>query len=182
MLTAAYGPDWLTLIREQYIDGRAKGDALETIRQGVRAGLTLEGGHASESWNGRLAAFSGAVTPEQLDALRQALRQNETMPDDQEAVFSRFELAMDLRLRAAFAEADRRFRADAIRWACAIAILLSVIGFALVYQVSSIADFFSVLPLALIVGVVAVPLAPVSKDLASAISAAAHAARAARGR
>jgi hypothetical protein len=85
-------------------------------------------------------------------------------------VYGRMDGILSAILDAAYEEADQRYRNAAKFWAACIAVGLSILGSLAVYDWKSYtpSDFFQ----AVFVGLVATPLAPVAKDLTTAINTA----------
>lgn len=158
-LRVAYGADADRLLRAQY-----RGDCKElarVMRQGVRIGLTEK--NAVE-----VATFLGMVDTEKLREAARAVESGAELSVELRNVLGRFELAVDARIDAALTLALDHY-AGAVRFAAsgvAIAIAL-IVGVRL-------GRMFE----AALVGVAAVPLAPVAKDIVTAIRAAANALRA----
>lgn len=163
-LGVAYGPDVDRLLEGQYRQGRGTGDLPRTLRQGVRIGLTPENATA-------LADFVGVVEGSLLKRAARELKKGEEMDPARRAVLGRFELAVDARIDAALALAEGRYVSVARVLASAIALVIAgVVGAAL--------SGWAGLGLSILVGIAAVPLAPVAKDLVSALNAAAEALKA----
>lgn len=156
-LHIAYGTDVEHLLRAQY-----RGDARElarVMRQGVRLGLTP--GNAAA-----IATELGVVTAEALVDAARAVEAGLELTPQQRNVLGRFELAVDARIESALTLALDRYKRAVIIAASVIAV-----GIALV-----VGRELGVPPReSLIVGLAAVPLAPVAKDVASALKAAATA-------
>ena len=107
-------------------------------------------------------------------------------------MLGRFNASIEARLDAAFERADQYYRNASKTLAAVIAVILALVAGAIVYadQLTTAApDLWTLVvdyldtryfPLALIIGVIAVPLAPVSKDLVSALGDAVRAMKAAK--
>ena len=96
-------------------------------------------------------------------------------------VIGRFDAILSADLDAGYERADHAFRTSARGAACAFAVVLSTIAAALIdYQSTNNVNPGDLL-LAVLVGLVATPLAPVAKDLASSLNTAASAFKAAKG-
>lgn len=173
-LSVAYGPEYHLLLEAQYSDGRSKGDLGRTLRQGVRIGLTVENA-------GSMADAVGVVDAERLAAVVQKLRQGMELEPEEKGILGRFELAVDARIDAALGLAERAYQGWARVTAYIVAIILSLLA-ALGLAVESAEGFTETigkyLIWGLILGVAAVPLAPIAKDVATGIQAAAKALRA----
>jgi|SRR3989344_1392222 len=160
-LEVAYGPDYRNLLRAQY-----RGDQRElvrTIRQGVRIGLTTTNA-------GQAAMFLGTVDAKILGKAVQQVEEGKELPAELRNVLGRFELAVDARIDAALALAKNNY-VGAVRGAASIAALL--IALSVGFYLGGDAVFKAIL-----VGVAAVPLAPISKDLMTALQSASKAIRA----
>lgn len=159
-LKIAYGPDFRNLLRAQY-RGEQR-DLARVIRQGVRIGLTEE--NASQ-----VARFLGMVDVEQLEHAARLIEAGEELPPALRNVLGRFELAVDGRIDAALTLAQNQY-VGAVRGAASLVALIIAlaVGFYLgggyIFQ-------------ALLVGVAAVPVAPVAKDLVTALQSASKAIR-----
>ena len=158
VLGVAYGKDFESLLRYQY---KGERDALaRTLRQGVRIGLKADNAPG-------LADHLGMVDKEQLRQAAQEAEGGEDLSDELRNVLGRFELAVDARIDAALTLARSRYEG-------AMRIMASIIALAIALIVGFILDN---LLLATLVGVAAVPLAPIAKDVATALQSAAKALR-----
>lgn len=159
-LAAAYGPDVERLLSAQY-----RGDSRELariIRQGTRLGLSPRNAAA-------LATALGVVPPAALVDAAAAVEAGRDLTPEQRNVLGRFELAVDARIESAMTLALDRYRRTVILAASLVAVVIALV----------IGRELGVPPReALIVGLAAVPLAPVAKDVAAALKAAAEALRA----
>lgn len=157
-LKMAYGPGYETLLRAQY-----RGEQRElarVIRQGVRIGLTEE--NAS-----RVANFLGMVDVDKLKQAARRVNAGEELTAELRNVLGRFELAADTRIDAALTLAQHYY-VGAVRIAASIIALIIALAVG-IYQGFTFQ--------ALLVGVAAVPLAPVAKDLVTALQSASKAIR-----
>lgn len=159
-LQIAYGPEYLSLLRAQYRANRTSGELPKSIRQGARVGLTPE--TAAE-----LANQIGVVNEADLKAVASTLQKGKDLTDAQRSVLGRYELALDTRIDAALALANDKYIGY-------IRVLASAISIGIALGVWRTTEGIELLE-ALIVGVAAVPIAPIAKDLASAIQSAAKA-------
>lgn len=159
-LRVAYGPEYLSLLRAQYRANRTSGELPKSIRQGARVGLTPE--TAAE-----LANQIGVVNEADLKAVASTLQKGKDLTDAQRSVLGRYELALDTRIDAALALANDKYIGY-------IRVLASAISIGIALGVWRTTEGIELLE-ALIVGVAAVPIAPIAKDLASAIQSAAKA-------
>jgi hypothetical protein len=169
-LKVAYGEDYMEIIAYQYRAGRSTGSAPDTIRQGVRLGLPfMPVADAATLIDSVWDLDQGAPAMPNATGLAQALQ---AVPPpvpaiapggvDPQALAGRFATALDTRVQAAFEVAEDHYEALAKLIAGVVAVGLAV-GFdrGLGWPVP--------LPVALIIGAVAVPLAPVVKDVSTSL-------------
>lgn len=167
-LKRAYGPNQEAYLKALYRKGRTSGDLPRVLRQGARIGLHAEAATA-------LADEFGQVVPAaDLDEIVGAIAQGNDLTEAQRRVLGRFELAMDARIDAAMALADTAYVGQVRMLASGVAILLALIV-AGVYSYTNQANDHVYWFVAFLVGVAAVPLAPIAKDLAEALKAAGRA-------
>jgi len=168
-LKAAYGDDVHRLVRRQYRAGRSHGEAPETLRQGVRLGLPfLEVTEAS-----RIIRTVWGLPSDQSDALARALtgeKRGEDVADakDAQALAARWAASLDAHVQAAFDSADQIYQAYAQFLAGVLAMGLSLAYFAAAGDLRWGSPATWVRPL--LIGVAAVPLAPIAKDVSSRLS------------
>lgn len=172
-LEVAYGRAWAELLKAQYRQGRTTGELPRTLRQGIRAGLT-------EANAVKIARHLDLAAPQTLREAAQKVEAGKAgdLSDRERNVIGRFELAADTRIEAALGLADSRY-VVAQRVAAGIVAL----GVAL-FVAALITGFDGSEPgnartwgFAALVGLSAVPLAPISKDVVSALQAAQQALR-----
>ena len=166
-LECAYGKDFLQIIAQQYRADRSRGRAPDTIREGVKLGLPFLGVERATEviasvWDMDLRHAESLARALQTDATTSPPPASPTEPDGAQLLAGRFATALDQRVDAAFSLAEEQYEAYAKIWAGVTAIVL-----ALVFNLS-IQPRFSWLTAALI-GLVAVPLAPVAKDLSTSL-------------
>jgi len=156
-LEVAYGKQYDDVLRGQY---RGSGrDLARTLRQGVRAGLSAS--NAAE-----VASFLGSVDPAALGAAVSAIERSGDLALPERGVIGRYELAADARIDAALAIAQARYVG-------VVRVLSSLVAIAIALAVG---DAMSVpWQSSILVGIAAVPLAPIAKDVASGIQAASKA-------
>jgi len=160
LLRTAYGPDFQNLLRAQYRGDQR--DLTRVIRQGVRVGLTAA--NASQA-----ASFLGMIDGERLAEAARQVEEGRELPAELRNVLGRFELAVDTRIDAALMLAKSRYvgatRVTASIFALLIAVAVgSYLGNDYIFQ-------------SILVGIAAVPLAPIAKDLVSALQSASKAIR-----
>jgi hypothetical protein len=167
-LDAAAGPArWRELLFCHWLNGRPVDEQKSTAKALVRLGLSAT--------TAPLVAKAGHVDPKALEDVAAKLGDGEPLDDRDLNVLGRFDAALDMELEAAFDRADQQYRSNAKMLAAFTAIALAMIAAAML-GLTKPTDF----ALAALVGVLAVPLAPVAKDLASGLSAAVKAVQASR--
>jgi len=177
-LKCAYGEDYFDIIAEQYRAGRIDGAAPDTIRQGIRLGLPFLGvvdasaaiasvWHMDRAYAHALAHALQAPSPGATTAATATTDNTQA-----QALAGRFAAALDARITAAFQLADERYETVAKTAAGFVAV-----GLALLFN-WGLAPASATPPpflldgvyswwLALLIGLLAVPIAPVAKDLSS---------------
>ena len=161
-LRVAYGPDYLPLLRGQY-RGDQK-DLVRTLRQGMRVGLTRENA-------GEIAQYLGALDAERFVAAAVAAQSGNELTAEQRNLIGRYELAADARVDAAMAVAQANYGGMARSLASVVSLGIAIIA---AQTLEPKPDFVT----AVLIGVAAVPLAPIAKDLAAGLAAASKALRA----
>lgn len=190
-LRISYGEDFENIIRQQYRDGRSRGGAPHTIRNGVRLALPfmsesdahtmissvwgldfakeiarnqIKSDHIEKSINTLVHRITNSEVLNENDDAHDAR-------DDHDAIGlgARFSTALDLRVEAAFALAEQQYTVT-LQFAAAVTALTLVCLLNWSPVVGAPLNGSLPWPLAFLVGVAAVPLAPVSKDLAKALN------------
>lgn len=168
-LRTMLGPVWDTLERaygpafEAVLAGQYRGDRFELIRmirQGVRLGLT-------EEQAPRVASFLGMIDPGDLSRAAAKLSSPEKMDEGTQQVLGRYELAVDARIESALAMAQNQYAGKLRAIASAISLLIG----------GGMGIYLGQALLGILVGLAAVPVAPIAKDLVSALQAATTALR-----
>jgi hypothetical protein len=160
----AYGPDWRRLLRAQYRGERS--ELTRVLRQGVRIGLTPDNA-------GELAKFVGTVSAEDLKTAASRVHEGEDLPDELRNVLGRFELAVDSRIDAALALSQEQYAGAARTAAMIVALSVAIITAAVLSQPGGERYYW----LAVLIGLAAVPIAPIAKDLVTALQSASVALR-----
>jgi hypothetical protein len=173
-LTVAVRGDWKATLRSHWLNGAAISDQKATAKSLIRLGLRPA--------DAETMARATAVEPAALKTAATKLDKGTPLTPTDINALGRFDASVDAQLDAGFERADQQYRNVAKTLAGAAAVLLAAIaggllwsgahggGFSLrAYLISQ--DFL----LALLVGAIAVPIAPVAKDLVSSLSAAAQA-------
>jgi hypothetical protein len=165
-LEVAYGPDFERLLRAQYRqDSQSQSGIGKSLRQGMRIGLTPA--NAPD-----IARFLGTVDPDGLRSAALAVTSGQALSDTQRAALGRFELAADARIASALSRAQDVYLGTVRSAASVLSVVLAEVA-AVMLGTSS--DMWMV---GLLVGIVAVPLAPIANDVVGALQAATKALRA----
>ena len=188
-LRGAYGDDYAEIIAQQYRSNRSNGSAPDTIRQGVRLGLpylevdaaaTLIGSvwHMDPARAKALAAALQATTSSTpAGGAPSAGPSTAGAVDPVQALAGRFAAALDARVNAAFQIADEQYETVAKTAAGVVAVVLACIfnwglrhtGACPTGQACGRFDGLYSWWVAIAIGVVAVPLGPVAKDLSTSL-------------
>lgn len=169
-LSYAYGEDYLKLLRGKYKGNQQ--DLRRTLRQGIRIGLN--GKNASP-----LAEYVGIPSdPGQLEAVAEELDSGNELSEPEGRILARFEAAVDARIDAALTMAQASYAGEMRLCATGVAVFISLAtGAVLLVGGGEDMEWWRTLGTALLVGLAAVPIAPVAKDLVTAIQAASSAIR-----
>lgn len=176
-LRQAHGPSWESVYRGLYRGDQA--ELARLLRQGARVGLT----QANAKTVGAALFGAGAEEIADLERVTRHLYaaaaeqgQGEAQTTDAERrALGRFELAIDARIDAALAIARHRYAARARVAAFVVSLTVALLTAAIMGDTA--AGGWPPWLVALLVGVAAVPIAPIAKDVASGIQAAAKALR-----
>jgi hypothetical protein len=173
----AYGEGYSDMLRAQY-----KSDQRElrrSLRQGVRVGLKSE--NAKE-----LAAFIGVIEENEMatfvDAAKKAIlrgpppddsngdKPQRELNDSERMLLARYEMAADGRIEAALAVAQTSYACTARTWAMCISMLIAlVVGWIMGFNGEGHPERTYYIFNAILIGLLAVPVAPIAKDLTEAI-------------
>lgn len=118
--------------------------------------------------------FAAATQVDAVALTEVAVRITTGQPLDsaqQTNALGRFDLALTATLDAAYQRAEQRYRNASKTWAGICAIVLAGVGGATIADVPSAYLGSSLMWMSLFCGLLAVPLAPITKDLTSALSA-----------
>jgi len=157
-------PEWRRVVRAHWINGRPRDEQKAIVKSLIRLGLSPATAHA--------VATAGGVSADGLAAVAVKLEQGMPLTPVDLNLLGRLDAAVEAQLDAAFDRADQLYRNVARLCAGLFAIALALLAAPLVGQ----SDWRT----PLVVGLLAVPLAPIAKDLASSLQAAAAALRAAK--
>ena len=156
--------EWRRVVRAHWINGRSRAEQKAIVKSLIRLGLQPD--------NAKDLAAAAHVNPKTLESVATKLWAAQPLdPPDLEAL-GRLDASVEAQLDAAFDRADQLYRNASRVCAGAFSLALALLAAPLVEQGSWQG--------AILVGLLAVPLAPIAKDLASSLQAAASALRAPR--
>ena len=165
--------DWTATIRASWINGMDKEDQKAAASSLIRLGLSPA--------NAAALAVPGKVDPVAFTAIvTQINTGSPALTPDQINLLGRFNAAIGATMDGAFELADQQYRNASKVLAGICAVFLAISAGALLDGVHSWAGVLSYPDLgkAFLAGLIAVPLAPVAKDLTSSLQAAATAMKA----
>ena len=151
----------LAMVEANWINGINKDEQLAATKNLIRLGLT-------KSTASRIAESIPNVNPMSLATVAEKVESGQPLTEGDIALLSRIDSIVEARLNSAYEKADQKYRNTARVSAAAVAMVLSVVGAILVTRSVANTDYVA----AVLVGLMATPLAPVSKDLLSALSTA----------
>lgn len=172
-LDAGVGPGrWWSVVRANWLNGVTKAEQKATVRAILKLGL-------NEATAAELAV-SCNVDAGTLGSAARKLTVGEELTEAELNVLGRVNAVIDAVLDYAFEQAEQQYRNSSKVWAGAAAVALALVAQRVwTWNEATMGDAPS-LATAIAVGLLAVPVAPVAKDLTSAISAAIGALKAAR--
>tara|TARA_R110002072_G_scaffold98425_3_gene216496 strand:+ start:1077 stop:1820 length:744 start_codon:yes stop_codon:yes gene_type:complete len=174
-LRAAYGDSYELIVRQEYRNGRAGGRAPEIVRQGVRLGIPFLNEAEAKKVMQNVWGLSDADATSLAVALSSDEAADYSAPDTsarEAALASRFALALDTRIDAAFSMAEQSYRIG-MKTAAAFVALGLALGFKCALGggvATQDLDREVGWALAWFIGIAAVPLAPVAKDLTTGLN------------
>jgi hypothetical protein len=159
------GCDWRSLMRAHWVNGRPK-DEQKALAVGlIQLGLTPD--TAEE------IAVHGQVDRAALKGVVESLGSGTELTAEQLNVLGRFKATIEARIDAAYERAEQVYRNTARAAAGVVAVLLALAATWVVHDPASGKD--PNWAMALLIGLVAVPLAPIARDVASGLATAAKA-------
>ena len=128
---------------------------------------------ALNAGNAAAVANAAGVDSAVLQSVAAKLATGTALTSSETDVFARFDLIVTAMLDEAYQDADQGYTNGTRTWAAIFAMILAFVGGWVVKQ-TGLGEYFGTNDMwrALLAGVLAIPLAPVAKDLASALSAA----------
>jgi hypothetical protein len=157
--------DPFATIKANWLNGVAKADQKATVKSLIRLGLTT-------ATVGSLAAGAPGVDAAALQTAAAKVDAGTPLGEQDISALGRFDAIVDAQMDAGFERADQQYRNAAKVLAAVFAIVLALLGVWLIDETQGNPVNFSDFMLALFVGAIATPLAPVAKDLTSAIGSA----------
>jgi hypothetical protein len=154
--------DPYAVILANWLNGVAKPTQKATAKSLIRLGTTSATAPA-------LAAAAPGVKPMALISAAAKLESGQPLTQDDIDILGRFDAILDAQMDTGFERADQKYRNFARVLAACIAIALALIGVWLIEGSNVKAPDFL---MALFVGIISTPLAPIAKDLSSAIGTA----------
>jgi hypothetical protein len=148
-------------VQAAWLNGVDKTEQKSAAKNLIRLGLTAD---TATSLAAGLKSVDGAA----LQAVAAKVANGTALTEDEVNLLARFDSIIEARLDAAYERADQKYRNVARVAAAVVAMVLSVTGAVFIAGSFAEAD----LATAIFVGFLATPLAPVSKDLMSALSTA----------
>ena len=168
----ASSPTWRDTLRNHWLNGTALEQQKAVAKSLIRLGLNPA--------NAEAMASAGRVDAARFRAAIEHLYQGAQLTTGELNLVGRFDASVDAALDAGYERADQKYRNSARVAAGIVAIALAVWG-SWILKASPAEYGLNDFLVALWVGAVAVPLAPVAKDLASSLTAALGSLRAVRG-
>jgi hypothetical protein len=151
-------------LKANWINGVAKADQKAKAKSLIHLGLTTD--------SARALAKAAGVDPDTMQSLAQKTARGQNVTQDEINVLGQFDTVLSAALDAAYERGDQKYRNAAKLLGLVCATILGVVGGWIVFG----NDFTAgKIVLSLLVGLSATPLAPVAKDLASSLQAAAGA-------
>ena len=173
--------DWRLTVRANWINGVAKDDQKAAAKSLIRLGLS--------SANAAALAVAGHVDETALRAVLTAVETGGPLTTQDAQLLGRFNAAIDAAMDAGFERGDQKYRNASRLTAGLFAVVLAVWAGYLLYvhgvppKTASLWGFWDSPYLwpSVLAGIVAVPVAPIAKDLASSLQTAGAAVKAIRG-
>jgi hypothetical protein len=161
--------DILATLKANWINGVAKNEQKAVAKSLIRLGLT--------TGNARTLAGAAGVDAEQLETCAKSIRNGENLTPQNLNVLGRFDAIVSAVLDEAYERADQQYRNLSKLAAALTAVVLAVIAGGLIFRQNNSGNWLGYfgstqLIIAVLVGLVSTPLAPIAKDLSSALAAA----------
>ncbi len=167
-LRTSAGAHWRQIVRSHWVAGVPKAEQKAKAQALIKLGLTAA--------NAPAIAVAALVDPKALTAAAVKLDKGQKLSDVDLNILGRMNAAIDIQLDAAFERADQQYRNTCRLLAGGVAMALSIAAWALW---PADAGKPPTLLMAVLVGLLAIPVAPVAKDLTAGLSSAMKALKAA---
>jgi hypothetical protein len=164
----------LGTLKANWLNGAPEADLKSTAKALIKLRLNPETAP-------HMAAVTGVPSdgPAGLAAVATSLATGVALTADQMNTYGRFDLLLSTTIDRAYQRADQRYRSTAKLAAGAVAVLLAEIACVSIYGYHAMTGTLWLR--GLVVGLLATPLAPVAKDLATSLSTAATAVQSVKG-
>jgi hypothetical protein len=162
--------DILLTLRANWLNGVPKADQKMTAKSLIRLDITPE--------NAVSLATATGIDPQDFTVTAKKIRKGETLKPEDITLLGRFDAIVSALLDEAYEQADQQYRNWSKFYATLAAILLAAIGGGIIYCGSDPNHTpwkylgSPELLTAILIGLVSTPLAPIAKDLSSAIGSA----------
>ena len=156
-------PSVLSTLRANWLNGMPLADQKAVAKALVKLNLTEASAIA-------MAGAAGVDVPT-LRSVATKLAAGGTLSQPETDVYGRFDLLLSSQLDQGYQRADQRYRNSAKLLAVVVSVALAVAGAWMAYPQTPVG-------IAILAGLLATPLAPIAKDLSSAIQAGARVAQA----
>lgn len=158
----------LRCLQANWINGMAGADQRAVAKSMLKLQLTPE--------TAAVYARVANVDPAALREVAARMHSGEPLTEAQMTVLGRFDLALTALTDAAYHRGEQRYRNVSKAWAAVVAVVLAVLGgWALQGTPTQDAQGLQQVVVHVLLGLLAVPLAPITKDLTSALQAGAKA-------
>lgn len=162
----------LDTLRANWLNGTALADQKAIAKSLIKLRLNIV--NAPE-----LAKATG-VDKEKLAAIAAKIASGGTLTQYENDVFGRFDLMLTAILDKGYQRADQSYRNSAKAWSIFVSVVLALVGAMVVHEESLSIDKdidFNIIGGAILLGLAATPIAPIAKDLTSALAAGVKAAQ-----
>ncbi|MDD5581496.1 MAG: hypothetical protein PHY16_19805 [Methylobacter sp.] len=153
-------------LRANWLNGTTLADQMAIAKSLIKLRL-------NEATAAYLAKATG-VDEQGLVIIAEKIASGETLTPDENDLYGRFDLLLTALLDKGYQRADQIYRNSAKAWSIVVSVVLAIVGVWVVY------GSFEHIGGAILVGLAATPIAPVAKDLTSALSAGVKVAQALR--
>jgi hypothetical protein len=155
----------LDILHANWIGGMALGDQKAVAKSLIKLRLTED---TAEQF-----ARAAGVNADKLKSVAAKMASGDDLVAAEANVLGRFDLALTAMLDEGYQRADQKYRNVARAWAMVVAVVIALLGGWVVAGGGSVSAYFhgKDIWIAFLCGLLATPLAPIAKDLASALQA-----------